>query len=167
MPTKCIQNTSCSNEIWGSHSVVLLRIQVRIQLRNVCRVKHFCKIHLFNYWKIKRLNTTSEHKDIYFIHHTPPDWNMHKDAGKNADVCYFHLFCGSQIVTCSWTDMVKLTGTFLQLFLVNMLQRRVKRKLFKLQWSNTCSSTMNCFGKASKYRPYYQFKRDKASVNFC
>jgi len=35
--------------------VVLLRIQVRIQLRNICRVKHFCKIHLFNYWKIRRL----------------------------------------------------------------------------------------------------------------
>jgi len=54
--------------------VVLLRIQVKIQLRNVCRVKHFCKIYLFNYWKIRRLNTTiPEHKDIYFIHHISPN----------------------------------------------------------------------------------------------
>lgn len=40
----------------------------------------------------KRLNTTSEHKDIYLFHHTPPDWNIHKDTGKNADVFSFVLW---------------------------------------------------------------------------
>jgi hypothetical protein len=111
MPTKRTENTSWSSEIL---IVVLPRIHVKVQLRMHAEcstlVSYICLITR------KSEGLTQHDQSIRTYNSFTTHHLKHSQRyGKNADVCYFHLFYGTQIVTYSWTDMATLTGTFCSL----------------------------------------------------